>query len=67
MFWNGRADSLWALNVLVAESPTTMNGNRLRTAHLIATAMLRPGLWPPEPGLLGDLEPPAAATPTKPL
>ena len=33
VFWNGRADSLWALNVVVAESATTMNGNRLRTAH----------------------------------
>jgi len=33
VFWNGRADSLWALNVIVAESRTTMNGNRLRTAH----------------------------------
>ena len=36
VFWNGRADSLWALNVVVAESPTTLNGNRLRTAHQIA-------------------------------
>ena len=35
VFWNGRADSLWALNVAVAESATTMNGNRLRTAHQI--------------------------------
>jgi len=35
VFWNGRADSLWALNVAVAESRTTMNGNRLRTAHQI--------------------------------
>ena len=35
VFWNGRADSLWALNVAVAESQTTMNGNRLRTAHQI--------------------------------
>ncbi len=35
VFWNGRADSLWALNAIVAESPTTMNGNRLRTAHII--------------------------------
>jgi len=37
LFWNGRADSLWALNVIVAESATTMGGNRLRTAHQIAT------------------------------
>ena len=36
VFWNGRADSLWALNVVVAESSTTLNGNRLRTAHQIA-------------------------------
>jgi cytochrome c peroxidase len=35
MFWNGRADSLWALNVIVSESPTTMNGNRLAIAHRI--------------------------------
>ncbi len=35
LFWNGRIDSLWALNVVVAESPTTMNGNRLRTAHIL--------------------------------
>jgi cytochrome c peroxidase len=35
-FWNGRADSLWALAFAVAESPTTMNGNRLKTARLIA-------------------------------
>ena len=56
VFWNGRADSLWALNVLVAESGTTMNGNRLRTAHLLVDKYLRPGFWPPEPGLLGELE-----------
>jgi cytochrome c peroxidase len=35
-FWNGRADSSWALNFAVAESGTTMNGNRLQTAHVIA-------------------------------
>jgi len=35
-FWNGRADSLWGLSVVVAESPTTMNGNRLHTAWVIA-------------------------------
>jgi cytochrome c peroxidase len=35
-FWNGRADSLWGLTAGVAESPTTMNGNRLHTAWLIA-------------------------------
>jgi cytochrome c peroxidase len=35
VFWNGRADSLWALNVVVAESPTTMNGNRLALAHRV--------------------------------
>jgi cytochrome c peroxidase len=35
MFWNGRADSLWALNVVVSESPTTMNGNRLALAHRV--------------------------------
>ena len=35
-FWNGRADSLWALSFAVAESPTTMNGNRLQTARIIA-------------------------------
>jgi cytochrome c peroxidase len=34
-FWNGRVDSLWALSVAVAESPTTMNGNRLRTFWII--------------------------------
>jgi len=36
VFWNGRADSLWALNAVVAESATTLNGDRLRTAHQIA-------------------------------
>jgi cytochrome c peroxidase len=36
VFWNGRADSLWALAALVAESPTTMNGNRLHTAWVIS-------------------------------
>ena len=41
VFWNGRADSLWALNVLVAESPTTMNGNRLNTAHVIVDSAMR--------------------------
>jgi cytochrome c peroxidase len=41
VFWNGRADSLWALNVVVAESPTTLNGNRLRTAHQIADRYAR--------------------------
>ena len=35
-FWNGRADSSWALAVAVAESKTTMNGNRLKTAWVIA-------------------------------
>jgi cytochrome c peroxidase len=37
VFWNGRLDSLWGLNLVVAESDTTMNGNRLQTAHLLAT------------------------------
>lgn len=37
VFWNGRADSLWALNAIVAESSTTMNGNRLRTLEQIRT------------------------------
>ena len=41
VFWNGRADSLWALNVVVGESPTTLNGNRLRTAHQIADRYAR--------------------------
>jgi cytochrome c peroxidase len=36
VFWNGRSDSLWSLNVVVAESPTTLNGNRLQTAHVLA-------------------------------
>jgi cytochrome c peroxidase len=36
VFWNGRADSLWALAVAVAESGTTMNGNRLHTAWVIS-------------------------------
>jgi cytochrome c peroxidase len=36
VFWNGRADSLWALAAAVAESGTTMNGNRLHTAWVIA-------------------------------
>jgi len=35
VFWNGRIDSLWGLNVVVAESMTTMNGNRLALAHRI--------------------------------
>jgi len=35
-FLNGRADSSWALAVAVAESGTTMNGNRLKTAWAIA-------------------------------
>ena len=35
VFWNGRADSLWALNVVVAESPTTLNGIDC-AAHQIA-------------------------------
>jgi cytochrome c peroxidase len=33
--WNGRADSLWAQAFAVAESPTTMNGDRLNTAWVI--------------------------------
>jgi cytochrome c peroxidase len=37
-FWNGRADSLWSLAFIVAESGTTMNGSRLQTAHVIADA-----------------------------
>jgi len=36
LFLDGRADSSWALAVAVAESPTTMNGNRLKTAWAIA-------------------------------
>jgi cytochrome c peroxidase len=36
VFWNGRADSLWALAAAVAESTTTMNGNRLHTAWVIS-------------------------------
>ncbi|HEY4184036.1 MAG TPA: cytochrome c peroxidase [Polyangia bacterium] len=36
LFLNGRADSAWALAVAVAESGTTMNGNRLKTAWAIA-------------------------------
>jgi cytochrome c peroxidase len=36
MFWNGRLASLWGLNLVVAESDTTVNGNRLQTAHLLA-------------------------------
>jgi cytochrome c peroxidase len=36
VFWNGRADSLWALAAAVAESPTTMNGNRVHTAWVIS-------------------------------
>jgi cytochrome c peroxidase len=36
LFLDGRADSMWALAVAVAESPTTMNGNRLKTAWAIA-------------------------------
>jgi cytochrome c peroxidase len=35
-FLNGRADSSWSLAVAVAESVTTMNGNRLKTAWTIA-------------------------------
>ena len=35
LFWNGRIDSLWGLNVVVAESATTMNGNRLALVHRI--------------------------------
>ena len=42
VFWNGRADSLWALNVVVAESATTLNGSRLRTAHQIADRYAEP-------------------------
>jgi len=55
VFWNGRADSLWALNALVAESGTTMNGNRLRTAHLIVDKYLKTGLWPQNAALLSEL------------
>jgi cytochrome c peroxidase len=38
LFWNGRADSLWSLNVAVSESSTTMNGTRLAIAHRIFDA-----------------------------
>lgn len=37
-FRNGRADSAWAVSVGVAESPTTMNGDRMQTAWVIADA-----------------------------
>ncbi len=56
MFWNGRADSLWALNVIVAESPTTMNGNRLRTAHQLVDRYLKSGSWTLEPVLLAEFQ-----------
>jgi cytochrome c peroxidase len=36
VFWNARLDSLWGLNLVVAESDTTLNGNRLQTAHVLA-------------------------------
>jgi cytochrome c peroxidase len=36
LFWNGRVDSLWGLNLVVSESELTMNGNRMVTAHLLA-------------------------------
>ena len=36
VFWNGRLDSLWGLNLVVAESDITMNGNRLQTARVLA-------------------------------
>jgi cytochrome c peroxidase len=35
--WNGRSDSLWAQAVADNENPLTTNGNRLRTAWLIAS------------------------------
>ncbi|HVZ74775.1 MAG TPA: cytochrome c peroxidase [Polyangia bacterium] len=34
-FSNGRVDSLWALAATVAESPTTMNGDRLQTLYVL--------------------------------
>jgi len=36
VFWNGRLDSLWGLNLVVGESDTTLNGTRLQTAHVLA-------------------------------
>jgi cytochrome c peroxidase len=36
VFWNGRLDTLWALNLVVCESDTTLNGSRLQTAHVLA-------------------------------
>lgn len=63
LFLNGRADSAWALAVAVAESPTTMNGNRLQTAWAIADgyrtvydAIFAPaGYALPIPGTSADL------------
>jgi len=40
-FRNGRADSAWAVSVGVAENPTTMNGDRLQTAWVIADVYRR--------------------------
>ncbi len=40
--WNGRADSLWAQAFAVAENPTTMNGNRLHIAWVIANNYAAP-------------------------
>jgi cytochrome c peroxidase len=37
VFWNGRLRSLWGLNLVVAESDTTLNGTRLQTAQVLAT------------------------------
>lgn len=38
VYWNGRADSLWAQIVAVGESEVSMNGDRLKVAWRIADA-----------------------------
>jgi len=38
LYWNGRADTLWAQAAQVIESAVSMNGDRLRTARVLATS-----------------------------
>ena len=57
VFWNGRLDSLWGLNVVVAESTTTMNGSRLALAHRIFDvyrAEYEPVFGPLDPAIGAD-------------
>ncbi|MEO5770029.1 MAG: cytochrome c peroxidase [Polyangia bacterium] len=69
LYWNGRADTLWAQAAQVMESPVSMNGHRMKTFWVIvnhyrdAYAMF-PEAPPEEPPKEPAADPAPAAPPT---